>query len=143
MKLKKYANFINEDLKSELSPKLGDNKDIKEDLIEMIEKSLKTSDSKTFDDFIKAYIRNPDETQIEGLINDSDVYEFYLKYRNDIDELLSKIKFYDEIPSEINSYSLYDFVIKGTKKAISELISQIKEESISKPETESTEEETE
>ena len=62
---------------------------IKEDLIEMIEKSLKTSDKKTFDDFISAYIKNPEETQIEGLINDSDVYEFYLKFRNDIDDILS------------------------------------------------------
>jgi hypothetical protein len=95
----------------------------------MIEKSLKTSDSKTFDDFVSAFIKNPDDTQIEGLINDSDVYEFYLKYRNDIDELLSKIKFYDDIPSEMSSFSLYDYVIKGTKKAIGELVSMIKDES--------------
>jgi regulator of replication initiation timing len=69
------------------------------------------------------------KSQIEGLINDSDVYDFYLKYRNDIDELLSKIKFYDEVPSEITSFSLYDYVIKGTKKAISEIITMIIEES--------------
>jgi hypothetical protein len=94
----------------------------------MIEKSLKTSDSKTFEEFVSAFIRNPEETQIEGLINDSDVYYFYLKYRNDIDELLSKIKFYDEVPSEITSFSLYDYVIKGTKKAISEIVTMISEE---------------
>jgi hypothetical protein len=130
MKIKSYISFINEDLKSDLSPKLeSDYKDLKEDIIEMIEKSLKTSDSKTFDDFVSAFIKNPDDTQIEGLINDSDVYEFYLKYRNDIDELLSKIKFYDDIPSEMSSFSLYDYVIKGTKKAIGELVSMIKDES--------------
>ena len=130
MKIKSYISFVNEDLKSDLSPKLGsDYKDLKEDLVEMIEKSLKTSDIKTFDDFISAFIRNPDDTQIEGLINDSDIYEFYLKYRNDIDELLSKIKFYDDIPSEMSSFSLYDYVIKGTKKAISELVSMINDES--------------
>jgi len=130
MKIKSYTSFVNEDLKSDLSSKLkSEYKDIKEDIIEMIEKSLKTSDSKTFEEFVSAFIRNPEETQIEGLINDSDVYDFYLKYRNDIDELLSKIKFYDEVPSEITSFSLYDYVIKGTKKAISEIITMISEES--------------
>ncbi len=130
MKIKSYTSFVNEDLKSDLSPKLkSEYKDIKEDIIEMIEKSLKTSDNKTFEDFVSAFIRNSEETQIEGLINDSDVYEFYLKYRNDIDELLSKIKFYDEVPSEITSFSLYDYVIKGTKKAISEIVTMISEES--------------
>ena len=129
MKIKSYTSFVNEDLKSDLSPKLkSEYKDIKEDIIEMIEKSLKTSDNKTFEDFVSAFIRNSEETQIEGLINDSDVYEFYLKYRNDIDELLSKIKFYDEVPSEITSFSLYDYVIKGTKKAISEIVTMISEE---------------
>jgi len=130
MKIKSYTSFVNEDLKSDLSPKLkSEYKDIKEDIIEMIEKSLKTSDNKTFEDFVSAFIKNSEETQIEGLINDSDVYEFYLKYRNDIDELLSKIKFYDEVPSEITSFSLYDYVIKGTKKAISEIVTMISEES--------------
>lgn len=130
MKIKSYISFINEDLKSDLSPKLStDYKDLKEDIIEMIEKSLKTSDSKTFDDFVSAFIKDQEKTQIEGLINDSDIYEFYLKYKNDIDELLSKLKFYDEVPSEISSFSLYDYVIKGTKKAIVELVTMINEES--------------
>jgi hypothetical protein len=126
MKIKSYLSFINEDVESDLTQSNSPS-EIKEDLKEMIEKSLKTSDKKTFDDFVSAYIKNPEETQIEGLINDSDIYEFYLKYRNDIDELLSKVKFYDEVPSEISSFSLYDYVIKGTKKAINELVNELKE----------------
>ena len=43
-------------------------------------------------DFIESFVRNPEESQIEGLINDSDIYDFYLKYRNQVDEILSKIK---------------------------------------------------
>jgi hypothetical protein len=92
--IKYYNQFINEDLKEDLSPKLKDEfRDLKEDLIQMIENSLKTSDFKTFDDFVDAYTKNPEETGIEGLINDSDVYEFYLKYRNDIDELYLELNF--------------------------------------------------
>jgi hypothetical protein len=128
MKLKTYYQFIKEDVENDLATENDENQfsEIKEDLKEMIEKSLKTSDTKTQDDFIEAYIKNPEDTQIEGLVNDSDVYEFYLKYRNDVDELLSKYKFYDESPSEVNSFSLYDYLIKGTKKAILELIKQMK-----------------
>ena len=126
-KMKKYHQFIKEDVESDLSTEETKNQfsDMKSEIDEMIEKSLKTSDLKTKEDFIKSYNKNPDESQIEGLINDSDVYDFYLKWRNDIDEMLSKINFYDEIPSEIGSFSLYDYVIKGTKKAVLETIKDL------------------
>lgn len=134
--LKSYKLFINEGVESDLTTDNGSEySDIKEEISEMIEKSLKTSDKKTIGDFVSAFIKNPEDTKIEGLINDSDIYEFYLKYRNDIDELLSKIKFYDEVPSEISSFSLYDYVIKGTMKAISELVSDIGESKVSNNET--------
>lgn len=128
--LKKY-NQIFEEVESENLL----NKDLKDDISEMIKKSLKTDDKETYNDFLKAFMRNPDDSQIQGLINDSDVYEFYLKYRNDIDELLSKIKFYDEIPSEMSTFSLYDYIIKGTKKAVSEIVSTLVDESSSEETT--------
>ena len=99
--------------------------DIKTDISEMIENSLKTADKKTIEDFITAYIKNPEDTLIEGFINDADVYDFYLKYRNDIDEILSDINFYDTPPSEYNSYSLYDYVVEGTKEAVLKLIKDL------------------
>lgn len=145
MKIKKYENFINEDLKSELSSGLeGENKDLKESIIDKIIKSLNTDDKKVFDEFISAYIKDSEGNQIEGLINDSDIYEFYLSNRNDIDALLSKLNFYDEVPSDMNSFSLYDYVVKGTKKAISEIINELKEGSKESEEpTEISSEETE
>jgi pectate lyase len=127
--IKRYNEFIrltNESLKDDLLPKLGDKyKDLKGDLIELIEKSLNTSDSKTFEDFIKAYIKNPEDTQIEGLISDADIYEFYLKYRNDVDEILSEIKFYDEKPSEMGVFGVYDYIIKATKRSVLESVKLI------------------
>ncbi len=145
MKIKKYENFINEDLKSELSSGLeGENKDLKESIIDKIIKSLNTDDKKVFDEFISAYIKDSEGNQIEGLINDSDIYEFYLSNRNDIDALLSKLNFYDEVPSDMNSFSLYDYVVKGTKRAISEVITELKEGSKeSKEPTDISSEETE
>jgi len=102
--------------------------DLKSDIKEMIEKSLKTSDDKTMEDFISAYVRDPDTTQIQGLINDSDVYEFYLKYRNDIDQMLSDKDFYEKSPSEMDSFSLYDYVIVGTKAAVKEILTSLNSE---------------
>jgi hypothetical protein len=147
MKIKRYYKFVNEDLKSDLTSNLeGENKDLKESIIEKIIKSLNTDDKKVFDDFVSAYIKDSEKNQIEGLINDSDIYEFYLSNRNDIDALLSKINFYEENPSEMNSFSLYDYVVKGTKKAISEIVISLKEDTTKeepKEETETTSEETE
>jgi hypothetical protein len=129
MKISNYLQFINEDLVSDLSTKISEkNKDIKEDLVKMIQKSINSEDPKLFNDFIESFVRNPEDSQIEGLINDSDVYDFYLKYRNQVDEILSEIKFYENKPSDIDSFGLYDFIIKGTKKAIEDLVSDIKGE---------------
>jgi hypothetical protein len=143
--LKKYIQFVNslnESLKDDLLPKLDDKfKDLKGDIIDLIEKSLKTSDYRTFDEFVKAYIKNPDDTKIEGLISDADIYEFYLKYRNDVDEILSEVNFYDQKPSEINVFGVYDYIISATNRSVSELVKMIQSEtSSSKPtEEESTE----
>ena len=122
MRILKFDNYINEDLETDDSNKYSE---LKEEIKEMIKKSLKSEDEKLYKDFIDASIKNPEETQIEGLINDSDVYEFYLKWRNDIDEVLSDINYYDEVPSELKVFSLYDYLIKGTLKSVSELIKML------------------
>jgi len=92
--------------------------DIKEDLMGLVEKSLSTSDQKTKESFISAYLRDSEKTKIEGLINDSDIYEFYLKHRNSVDSILSNSDFFETKPSELNSFSLYDYIIVGTNKCI-------------------------
>lgn len=141
MKLKRYLRFINEDLKTDLESTLKpENKDLKSEIIDKIIKSLKSEDKEVFDEFISAYIEDDEKNKIQGLINDADVYEFYLSYRNEIDELLSDINFYDESPSKINSFSLYDYLVKGTLEAIKECVLQIKEETSAPKSQESAEE---
>lgn len=140
MKLKTYLKFINEDLKSDIEETLKpENKDLKAEIVEKIIKSLNSEDRDVFDDFLDAFIKDDEKNKIDGLINDADVYEFYLSYRNEIDELLSNIKFYDESPSEMNSFSLYDYLVKGTLRAVKECVILIKEESKGTTETSETE----
>ena len=97
---------------------LEEKKDFKSEIKSMIEKSLKTSDSKTIEDFIEAYKKDSENNQIEGLINKSDIFDMYIKYSDDIDELLNNKDFYSNSPDDLNIFSLYDYVIEGTIKAV-------------------------
>ena len=90
----------------------------------MIEKTIEKSGGE-LNMFIDSYIKNPDEVKIEGLINDSDIYDFYLKYRNQIDECLKDIKFYDKTATEVGAFSLYEYVIKGTNTSIKEFVTSM------------------
>lgn len=129
MKILKWEKFF-EQVEDEEIVNLDQNKyeDLKSGVKSLLEESLGTEDPKMTSDFIKTYIQNPEETQIIGFINDADVYEFYLKYRNDIDEILSDVNWYDEIPSENNIFSVYDFVIESTKKSVLEIMNILSEE---------------
>jgi hypothetical protein len=91
----------------------------------MIEKTIKNSGGE-FKSFVDSLIKNPEDIKVEGFINDSDIYEFYLKWRNDIDEILSDLNFFDEVPTENNAFGLYEYVIKGTQKAFLEFVKMIK-----------------
>lgn len=131
MKIKRYLKFLNEDLKSDVEDSLKqENKDFKSEIVGKIIKSLKSEERQVFDEFIEAYTRDDDKNKIQGLINDAEIYEFYLSYMNDVDAILAELNFYDESPSnpEINCFSLYGYIVKGTMKAVKECVMLIKEE---------------
>lgn len=145
-KLYKYEKFIqtiNEDLLSELSPKISDkNKEIKEDLMNLIHKTIDSEDQEIFMKKIEDVIRNPKEPLIEGLMQDADIYEFYLKYRNELDEILSEKDFFNKLQDfqkENNSISLYDFIVKGTMEAVKILLQEIKSELLGEESNQQTE----
>lgn len=127
--LKRYTQFIKEaddttEIKDTTKSEISDSSkftEIKEELKSMIDKTIEKSGGE-YKSFIDSFTKNPDDVKIEGLINDSDIYDFYLKWRNDIDEILNNSSFFDEVPSELNSFGLYDYMIKGTQRAIEETV---------------------
>jgi len=137
--IKKYIEFIKEaDETEEVSTEeqtpdqsqtIGIDSDkfteIKDEVKSMIEKTIEKSGGE-LKQFIDSFNKNPEDVKIEGFINDSDIYEFYLKWRNDIDEVLNDINFFDENPADINVIGLYDYIIKGTEKALQEVVKMIK-----------------
>lgn len=141
--IKKYIEFIKEadeveEVPTEETPDQGEAQpketdesesskftEIKDEVRSMIEKTIEKSGG-DLNQFVDSFNKNPEDVKIEGFINDSDIYDFYLKWRNDIDEVLNDIKFFDENPVEINAIGLYDYVIKGTERALQEVVKMIK-----------------
>ena len=127
--IKRYLNFINEAEDASNITKPMDTTDkyseIKDNVKELIEGTIEKSGG-DFPTFIESFIKNPEDVKVEKFINDSDIYDFYLKFRNDIDEILNNVKFFSENPAELNAYGLYEYVIIGTEKAFMEVVKMIK-----------------
>ena len=133
--IKRYTQFINEsgtDMNKDIDDTPGvksmdSNKftELKEEIKKMIDATISKSGGE-FNTFKESLLKNPEDIKVDGFINDADVYDFYLKYRNDIDEVLNDIKFYDQSPTSVNAYGLYEFTIKGTEKAFQEIVKMIK-----------------
>lgn len=128
--IKRYVEFIteaqeeNEEAVGVKSMDPENYTEIEDEVKEMIEKTIETSGGE-YNTFIQSFIQNPEDVKVEGFINDSDIYEFYLKFRNDIDEILNNVKFFDTPATEINAYGLYEYVIKGTDKAFMEVVKML------------------
>ena len=113
--IKRYSQFINEaEVQNSIEEtpgvkSLDDSKytEVKEEIQKMIENTIQKSGGE-LNTFIESFEKNPEDVKIEGFINDSDIYDFYLKFRNDVDEILNNIKFYDEAPTEVNAFGLYE-----------------------------------
>lgn len=118
--MRKFTNFI---LESDDSSKYVE---VTDKIKKMIESTIERSGGE-FDTFVDSFIKNPEDIKIEGLINDSDVYDFYLKYRNQIDEVLNSVKFYQNSPEEMNVFGLYDFMITGTLRSVEEFVKMLGE----------------
>jgi hypothetical protein len=130
--IKKYLQFIKEADEVKETPSAestekndsGKYTELKDEVKSMIEKTIEKSGGE-FKSFVDKFIKSPEDVKIEGFINDSDIYEFYLKFRNDIDELLNDIKYFNEVPSESNTFGLYDYIINGTEKAVSQIVKEL------------------
>jgi len=121
--MKNFIEYFNENLNSELKDKLdNDYKSLKKGILELIEKTVDEPEKLlNVQNYMDEY-NNDEDTVLEDFVENSDIYDFYLKYQSDIDELLTDEEFFDKYPSELNIYSLYDYVIEGTKESVRILI---------------------
>ena len=128
-RIKNFLIFINEGLKSDIIEKVEpERKQIKEFLVDKVIETLKTEDLNEVLKFIDEYLRDSEKNKIDGLVEKSDIIAFWEQFVNDIDEILSEIKFFSESPSDMGCYSTYDYIEKSTEKAIKEVLMAIKNE---------------
>lgn len=115
--MKKFT-LINENIASKLNinPEL---EELQNDLIKIIDDNVTTDNTDLGLKLIQSFIEDIDTTII-GLINDSDVFDFYIKHRNQIDSTLSDNNHFNIPPSDLGTNSIYDYIIKSTKISIQE-----------------------
>lgn len=130
MEIKKFTSYLTEALDmQEIEENIGDSfTELKQDLLDLINGTLEESDIKDvkkedLNDFMTDYIATgKDAGMIDELIEDNDIFNFYLKHQSDFDELLNDTGYMEQSPQENNVFSLYDVVIDGTKQGIWNLI---------------------
>jgi hypothetical protein len=106
---------VNEAITDELRDKVSNTyTSLKRGILELLDKQL-DGDITKVQDFIDSYVNEDSEEVLEGFIEDADIFDFYLKYQNDVDQILADNDFYDE---EVGVESLYGYVIEGTFAAV-------------------------
>ena len=131
----KFLNFKefgkqNENLSAELEGKLSNDQiGSKLYILDLIEKSLETSDLMALENFIKNYLEGDKNSYIQGLSNDAELFEFYAKYQVELDEILADDNYFDKSPKEMNVYSVYEYVTKAAQRSLELLLSKIQQES--------------
>ena len=135
MKIEKFKNFLVERLDySDIEDRLdAEYNELKVEIVKMIEDSLKgateTVNMIDIENFISDYISSgKDANMIDGLIEDNDIFNFYLKHQSSIDELLNDSGYMGESPTTNNVFSLYDVVIDGTKDSILVILNRLSDE---------------
>jgi len=116
---------MNEGFEEELKGKLSDKYvSLKRGILELLDNTLK-SDTTKLQNFIDSYIEPDSEEILDAFVEDADIFDFYLKYQADIDQILNDRNYYDD-PPEVES--LYDYVIDGTFDAVVYCMEDMKKE---------------
>jgi len=95
------------------------------DLISMVETSVNVDDIDLQIETIKSYIED-NSTTIIGLVNDSDIFDFYLKHRNQIDMILTDNDHFNITPQSLGvNNSIYEYIVESTKISIQETLKKM------------------
>lgn len=99
--------------------------ELQSNIIDMIEETTNREDDELQMELMKSYIED-DDTTIIGLVNDSDVFDFYLKHRNQFDKVLTDINHFEESPESIGATSgIYEYILASTKIGVQEILKKM------------------
>ena len=125
-----FPHYLYESLEDKVKEKLSQNfSSLKSGILELVEKSIQDPNELiNVQNFISDYIRDPNSGNLIDFVEDNNIFDFYLKYQVDIDQLCNENGYYDTTPKSNNIFSLYNFVIEGTRFAVIEGMKIIQKE---------------
>jgi len=137
----KYKDFMFESLEDKFKDKLSDNESLKRGILLLLDNSVDDSDNLVnVQNFINSYIKDSEKVTLVGLIDDAEIFDFWNKYKSEIDEVLKNEGFFEKTPTENNIFSIYDFMIHGTKIAVQKVMQSLENDLFSEKNTQNQEE---
>ncbi len=136
--MKKYSEKYNirESLDDKYKDKVtGDYESLKIGILNLLDKSVENSDDLVnIQNFMNEYRDNPENATLVGLVDDAEIFDFYMKYQSNVDEMCESKNYFDKSPKENNVFSLYAFIINGTKFAVQETMKDLENDLFSEGE---------
>ena len=125
-----YSEMVNESLENKLDDKITEPYvSLKRGVIDLLDKSIEdTSELVNVQNFMNDYINEPEPGELQEFVEDSDIFNFYLKYQSDCDDICNDNNWFDESPKNKNIFSLYDNVLEGTKFAVVKCMEELEKE---------------
>lgn len=123
----KFKDFLYENLEDKYKDKLtSDYESLKRGILKLLDTSIEnTEESVNVQNFINDYIKTPENIVLIGFVDDAEIFDFWNKYKDAIDEICIETNYFDAPPKENNIYSLYSYIIGGTKYAVLECMKHI------------------
>ena len=126
--MKKYTVEFREQLLEKLvdtaGGKVGEEyKSLKMGVLQLVDDTMKgDSELVNAENLMGDYVKGDSGKNLVGMVDNIDIYNFYLKYQSNIDEVCNDLKYFEKAPVSNNVFSLYDVVIDGTKFAVKEIV---------------------
>ena len=126
----KYKDFLHENLEDKFKDKLSEDYiSLKRGILLLLEETIEnTEELVDVQNYINKSSENLDDGPLTGFIDDGDIYDFYLKYQADIDEICNNNSWFTKTPSEENVFSLYQYIINGSKFGVKQCLKILEKE---------------
>ena len=126
----KYKDFLHENLEDKFGDKIGeDYNSLKRGVLLLIEDSVENTDELVdVQNFINKASEDLENNPLIGFVDDGDIFDFYLKYQAEIDEICNNNGWYNKTGTEENVFSLYGYVINGSKFGIQQCLKILEKE---------------
>ena len=122
----KYSDFMYESLEDKYKDKVsGDYESLKRGILLLLDNSVENNELVNVQNFINEYIEDDENATLVGLVDDAEIFEFWNKYKDQIDEICSDKQYFDKTPTENNIFSVYQFMISATKFAVKETMKNL------------------